>query len=88
VVKTRSAPKDTEVKTRIKKMLALAMPCLVIITGIEKILKVNSGSPGLNILDKAGIAIQREKSGIKNQVRFKKKTRPMEEKKASNKQKK
>ena len=62
-----------------KNITALAMPCFVITRVKEDILKVNNGSPGLKMLNNAGSAIQRENTGINNQVRFKKNKISIEE---------
>jgi hypothetical protein len=86
VVKTKSIHRDTLVKTRIKKRLALAMPCLVTLKEKVNILKLTIGSPGVNILKSAGRAIKRENNGIKTHVRFKKKPRWIEERPASTRQ--
>ena len=73
MVNAKRVHNETEAKTRVKKKPALAIPCLVILKGVLNILKLNTGSPGLKILKMAGKAIKRENSGIKIQVRFKKK---------------
>jgi len=67
-------------------MPALETPCLVMHNIKENILKVKSGSPGLNTLKSAGMAIKSEKSGINSHVRFKKKIILIEEAKAKNRQ--
>lgn len=77
---------DTLVKTRIKKKLALAIPCLVMLKGKVNILRVNNGSPGVSILKKLGRQINRENKGIKIHVRFKKKPKCIEENTASKRQ--
>ena len=86
MVRVKSTHSDTEVRTRKKKITALPAPCLVIMSLRPNILKIATGSPGLKKLNKAGTAINNEKSGIKNQVRSKKKPRFMEDNKASKRQ--
>jgi hypothetical protein len=77
---------DTLVKTRRKKKLALAIPCLVTFKVKVNILKLNTGSPGVNISKSAGRAIKRENRGTKIQVRFRKKPNRMEEQAVSTRQ--
>lgn len=86
MVKTKSKHNDTLVKTRIKKKLALAMPCLVMLKEKVNTLKLNTASPGVNKLKSAGKATKRENNGIKTHVRFKKKPRLIDEETASARQ--
>jgi len=59
------------------------MPCLVIVKGILNILRLETGSPGVNILKIDGRPMKKEKRGIKNHVRFKKNPSRIEEQAAS-----
>jgi hypothetical protein len=70
---------DTEVTTLDTNKTAPNSPGRVIIRFTPRILKSNMDSPGVNTLNKAGIAIKNEKSGINIQVRFRKNLRSIPE---------
>lgn len=72
VVIDKRITRDTEAITRLTNNAAPAAPCRVITSLNPKIPKENSGAPGVNTLNKAGMAIKSENSGINIQVRFKK----------------
>ena len=88
VVRVRSTHRETDVKTRMKKMAAPAAPCLVMLRLKPAIPKLNRGSPGLNTFKRAGRAIKSANMGIKSHVRFRKYHGSIEETAAKNRQSK
>ena len=64
--------KDTEVTTRMIKVNAAPKPWRVIINSNPRIFQVANAWPGLNLLNKDGMAINNAKSGMNTQVRFRK----------------
>lgn len=83
VTKPKRITKDTQVTTRTTNNIAPNKPGRLIINLIPHNLKINNGSPGVKVLNNAGMAIKRENRGINTQVLFKKKPKLILEKYAN-----
>ena len=79
VILNRTA-KETEAITRVTNNSAPNNPWLVMTRFNPRTLKPAIGSPGVKMLNNAGIAIKKEKSGINIHVLFKKKPKLIFEK--------
>ena len=84
VVKLSSTAKDTQVTTRVTNNIAPYNPWLVITSFAPNILKTASVSPGVKILNKAGMAMKSENKGMNIHVLFKKKPKLIPEIQAKN----
>ena len=72
VVMLKSTANDTEVTTRMTNNVAPNKPCRVITSLTPVIFKAINASPGVKKLNKAGIAITIENTGMNIHVLFKK----------------
>jgi len=85
VVTLNRTAKDTEVMTRITNNAAPDTPWCVTVNVMPATLQPINGSPGVKILNNAGIAIKNENNGINTHVRFRKNLKFIPETSANNK---
>ena len=85
VVMLSRTAKDTETITRITNNAAPDSPWCVMVNVIPAIFQATNGSPGVKILNNAGIAIKNENNGMNTHVRFRKNLKFIPETSANNK---